>query len=76
MSSGDRVMLVDERYVRVEQVRHSTEMDGGRTSDQVRAMQDRRVRGEISGDELVQLTLEQGQREVRDSSNNSCHGQA
>ncbi len=37
----------------VAQARHSTEMEGGRSSDEVRAVQDRYVRGEITSDELI-----------------------
>ena len=36
-------------------VRHSTEMEGGRTSDVARAEQDRFIRGEITSSELVEL---------------------
>ncbi|WP_409485034.1 hypothetical protein [Arsenicicoccus dermatophilus] len=36
----------------VEQARHLTQMEGGRSSDEVRAAQDRYVRGEITSDEL------------------------
>lgn len=37
----------------VRQIRHSTEMEGGRSSDEARADQDAYVRGEISIDELI-----------------------
>ena len=37
----------------VRQIRHSTEMEGGRSSDAARADQDAYVRGEISIDELI-----------------------
>ncbi|MDJ0315769.1 antitoxin VbhA family protein [Arthrobacter antibioticus] len=39
-------------------IRHSTEMEGGRSSDQARAVQDRWARGEIDADEMVELTKE------------------
>lgn len=41
------------RATHVAQVRHSTEMEGGRNSEEARADQDAWVRGEISADELV-----------------------
>lgn len=41
------------RAAHVAQVRHSTEMEGGRSNDEARADQDAWVRGEISADELV-----------------------
>lgn len=48
----------EKRAWAVEQARHSSEMEGGRTSEEVRALQDRYVRGEVSADELVALTKE------------------
>ncbi|WP_446719776.1 antitoxin VbhA family protein [Isoptericola sp. F-RaC21] len=49
----------DERTRRtadVARVRHSTELEGGRSSDAARALQDAYARGEIDGDELVRRT--------------------
>ncbi len=48
-----------ERRVKVlSRARHSTEMEGGRTSDAVRAVQDRWARGEITADEVGTLSAE------------------
>lgn len=52
------VMAISEEEKRqraeaARQIRHSTEMEGGRTDDVARAMQDEYVRGEIDGDELI-----------------------
>lgn len=49
---------IEDRRWRIEQIRHSTELEGGRSNDAARAIQDRWVQGEIDEDELVQLTLE------------------
>lgn len=49
---------VVERRQATERIRHSTEMEGGRSSDAAREIQDRWDRGEINADELVQLTKE------------------
>lgn len=38
-------------------IRHSTEMEGGRTSDEARAIQDMYVRGEIDEEELMRRTF-------------------
>jgi uncharacterized membrane protein len=38
--------------------RKSTELEGGRSSEAARAIQDRYVRGEITSDEMVRLTKE------------------
>ncbi len=37
-------------------IRHSSEMEGGGTDAATRALQDRYVRGEITGDELIDFT--------------------
>ncbi|MFJ2301026.1 antitoxin VbhA family protein [Oerskovia paurometabola] len=37
-------------------IRHSTELEGGRSDDAARAIQDMYVRGEIDGDELIRRT--------------------
>lgn len=37
-------------------IRHSTELEGGRTDDAARAIQDQYVRGEIDSEELVRRT--------------------
>lgn len=47
---------VAERREATAQIRHSTEMEGGSSSDATRELQDRWARGEINADELVQLT--------------------
>lgn len=52
------------RQQRAEFVRVSTEMEGGQTSPAARAIQDRYVRGEITADELLELTREQVAREL------------
>lgn len=49
---------IEERRWSIEQVRHSTELEGGRSNDAARSIQDRWVRGEIDDDELVRLTQE------------------
>ncbi|WP_156911384.1 MULTISPECIES: antitoxin VbhA family protein [Arsenicicoccus] len=54
----DKPITEQEYVARVadaRRIRHSTEMEGGRTSDVARAEQDRYVRGEITGDELIAL---------------------
>ena len=47
---------VVERRQATERIRHSTEMEGGRSSDEVREIQDRWVRGEITIEEMGLLT--------------------
>jgi len=42
----------------VEGIRHSTDLEGGRSSDQVHAVQDGWARGEITLDELDAMVLE------------------
>ncbi|MHA7304229.1 antitoxin VbhA family protein [Arthrobacter sp. TMN-49] len=49
---------VVERQSALADIRHSTEMEGGRSSDQARALQGRWARGEIDADEMVELTKE------------------
>lgn len=49
---------IEERRWHVRQIRHSTELEGGRSNDAARAIQDRWVRGEIDDDEWVWLTQE------------------
>ena len=45
----------------VRQIRHSTEMEGGRSSDEARADQDAYVRGELTVEELgVRLKARHG----------------
>jgi hypothetical protein len=44
------------RLEAVRQVRQSTEMEGGRSSDEARVDQDAYVRGQISIDELIART--------------------
>lgn len=39
-----------------QRIRHSTEMEGGRTTPKARAIQDAFVRGEIDADELIRRT--------------------
>lgn len=43
-----------KRAEAVRQARHSTEMEGGRSSDEARVDQDAYVRGEITIDELIE----------------------
>ena len=45
-----------QRAADAARVRASTELEGGRSSDAARAIQDAYVRGEIDGDELVRRT--------------------
>ncbi|MHA7306054.1 antitoxin VbhA family protein [Arthrobacter sp. TMN-49] len=45
---------VIERQAALVDIRHSTEMEGGRSSDQARALQDRWALGEISEEEMLQ----------------------
>jgi Antitoxin VbhA len=47
------------RLEAVRQIRHSTQMEGGRSSDEARADQDAYARGEISSDELIARTKAQ-----------------
>ena len=50
----------EERAQRAEdaqRIRHSTELEGGRTSDAARAIQDKYVRGEIDAEELMRQTI-------------------
>ncbi len=42
-----------ERAEAIRQIRHSTEMEGGQSSDAARADQDAYVRGELAVEELV-----------------------
>lgn len=49
---------IEDRRRSIEQVRYSTELEGGRSNDAARAIQDRWVRGEIGDDDLVRLTQE------------------
>ena len=42
-----------ERAETIRQIRHSTAMEGGQSSDEARADQDAYVRGEIAVEELV-----------------------
>ena len=49
---------LEERRWSVAQVRHSSEMEGGGSGPEARALQDRWAKGEISGDDLVRLTRE------------------
>lgn len=49
---------IEERRWQMRQIRHSTELEGGRTSDAARAIQDRWVEGAISDDDLMRLTAE------------------
>lgn len=56
MSNTRATITAAERARRAEavrQIRHSSEMEGGRSSDEARADQDAYVRGEISIDELI-----------------------
>lgn len=55
MSSKTTITAAEQarRGEAVRQIRHSTEMEGGRSSDEARATQDAYVRGEISIDELI-----------------------
>lgn len=56
MSNTRATITAAERARRAEavrQTRHSSEMAGGRSSDEARADQDAYVRGEISIDELI-----------------------
>ncbi len=48
ITAGEQARRVEA----VRQIRHSTEMEGGRSSDEARADQDAYVRGEIGIDEL------------------------
>lgn len=52
----------DARRRVVDQARHSTELEGGRTDPAARALQERYVAGEISADELVEQTRRLVQR--------------
>ncbi|MGW8566694.1 antitoxin VbhA family protein [Isoptericola sp. NPDC055881] len=45
-----------QRAADAARVRHSTELEGGRSSDAARAIQEAYVRGEIDADELVRRT--------------------
>lgn len=51
---GERISATEQarRAEGLRQIRHSTEMEGGRTDDATRADQDRWARGEITTDEL------------------------
>lgn len=56
MSTTRTTITREEQQRRAEaarEIRHSTELEGGRTSDEARADQDAYVRGEISIDELI-----------------------
>ncbi|HEY3561804.1 MAG TPA: hypothetical protein VGL05_30270 [Kribbella sp.] len=48
--------LRDERAAAVASVRHSTELEGGRSTDAARALQDQWVKGDIDLDELGRRT--------------------
>ena len=59
--SARNTMAADEvarRRVIVDGARHSTALEGGRASDEVHAIQERWVVGEITLDELDALVLE------------------
>jgi hypothetical protein len=45
-----------QRAADAQRIRHSTELEGGRTDDAARAIQDMYVRGEIDGEELIRRT--------------------
>jgi uncharacterized membrane protein len=45
-----------ERQKVLADVRHSSEMEGGRSSEAARELQERWARGKITADELVTLT--------------------
>ncbi len=45
-----------QRAADAARIRHSTELEGGRTDDAARAIQDMYVRGEIDGEELIRRT--------------------
>jgi hypothetical protein len=47
-----------QRAADAARIRHSTELEGGRTEEGARAIQDMYVRGEIDGDELIRRTKE------------------
>lgn len=56
MSTTRTTITKEEQQRRAEaarEIRHSTELEGGRSSDEARADQDAYVRGEISIDELI-----------------------
>lgn len=48
----------DRRRHAVDNARHSTEMEGGRSSEDMRQAQEAYVRGEIDLDELIELSLQ------------------
>lgn len=48
--------VIVERQKALAGVRHSSEMEGGRSSDAARKLQQRWARGEISASELVKQT--------------------
>jgi len=45
-----------QRAADAQRIRHSTQLEGGRTDDAARAIQDMYVRGEIDGEELIRRT--------------------
>ena len=49
---------VARRRAILDDVRHSTDLEGGRSSDEVHAAQDRWAAGEITYDELGAIVLE------------------
>ena len=53
ISAEERARRADDAA----RIRHSTELEGGRTSDVARAIQDKYVRGEIDAEELVRQTI-------------------
>jgi hypothetical protein len=58
MSSKTTITAAEQarRLEAVRQIRHSSELEGGRSSDEARDDQDAYVRGEISIDELIART--------------------
>lgn len=57
----------------IEQARHSTEMEGGRTDDEARAIQDQFVRGEITDTELIEKTHALVQRDIARENAEQAH---
>lgn len=53
MSDEERARRADDAA----RIRHSTELEGGRTSEAARAIQDQYVRGEIDAQELMRRTF-------------------
>jgi len=59
VTNGKTAITAAERARRrraVDQARHSTEMEGGRSSDANRDAQEAYVRGEIEIDQLIELS--------------------